>query len=62
MPSNSNAQVARLPSGQGKNLDKAPGNSSAAKELGWHARQQRGGKWHTACPKYATDDWKLWSW
>jgi hypothetical protein len=20
----------------------------AAKKLGWHARQQRGGKWHTA--------------
>jgi len=34
----------------------------AAKELGWHARRQRGGKWHTACPECATDNWKLWSW
>ena len=34
----------------------------AAEKLGWHARQQRGGKWHTACPKCATDDWKLWNW
>jgi hypothetical protein len=33
-----------------------------AKNLGWHARQQRGGKWHTACPECATDDWKLWNW
>jgi len=34
----------------------------AAQELGWRVRQQRGGKWHTACPKCATDDWKLWNW
>jgi transcription elongation factor Elf1 len=34
----------------------------AAKKLGWHSRQQRGGKWHTACPECATDDWKLWNW
>jgi hypothetical protein len=34
----------------------------AAKKRGWHARQQRGGKWHTACPQCATDDWKLWNW
>jgi len=34
----------------------------AAKKLGWHARQQRGGKWHTACPECVTDDWKLWNW
>ena len=34
----------------------------AAKKLGWHARQQRGGKWHTACPDCATGDWKLWNW
>jgi transcription elongation factor Elf1 len=34
----------------------------AAKELGWRGRQQRGGKWHTACPQCATDDWKLWTW
>jgi hypothetical protein len=34
----------------------------AAKKLGWHVRQQRGGKWHTACPECATDDWKLWNW
>jgi hypothetical protein len=34
----------------------------AAKKRGWHARQQRGGKWHTACPECATDDWKLWNW
>ena len=34
----------------------------AAKKQGWHARQQRGGKWHTACPECATDDWKLWNW
>lgn len=25
----------------------------AAKRLGWQARQQRGGKWHTACPECA---------
>jgi putative tryptophan/tyrosine transport system substrate-binding protein len=29
----------------------------AAKKLGWRVRQQRGGKWHTACPQCATDDW-----
>jgi transcription elongation factor Elf1 len=34
----------------------------AAKNLGWHSRQQRGGKWHTACPECAPDDWKLWNW
>ena len=34
----------------------------AAEKLGWHARQQRGGKWHTACPQCATDNWKLWNW
>lgn len=34
----------------------------AAKKRGWHARQQRGGKWHTAYPECATDDWKLWNW
>jgi hypothetical protein len=34
----------------------------AAKELGWRGRRQLGGKWHTACPKCATDDWKLWTW
>jgi transcription elongation factor Elf1 len=34
----------------------------AAEKLGWHARQQQGGKFHTACPKCATDDWKLWNW
>jgi len=34
----------------------------AAKNLGWHSRQQHGGKWHTACPECATDDWKLWNW
>ena len=35
---------------------------TAAEKLGWHVRQQRGGKWHTACPQRATDDWKLWNW
>jgi hypothetical protein len=35
---------------------------SAAKNLGWQVRQQRGGKWHTACPKCATGDWALWNW
>jgi hypothetical protein len=35
---------------------------TAAQGLGWRARQQRGGKWHTACPECATDDWKLWNW
>ena len=35
---------------------------TAAEKLGWHVRQQRGGKWHTACPQCATDDWKLWNW
>jgi hypothetical protein len=34
----------------------------AAEKIGWHGRQQRGGKWHTACPQCATDDWKLWNW
>ncbi len=34
----------------------------SAEKLGWHARQQRGGKFHTACPNCATDDWKLWNW
>jgi len=34
----------------------------AAKKLGWFTRQQRGGKWHTACPQCAIDDWKLWTW
>jgi hypothetical protein len=34
----------------------------AAQKLGWRSRQQRGGKWHTACPQCATDDWKLWTW
>ncbi len=33
-----------------------------AKKQGWHVRQQLGGKWHTACPDCATDDWKLWNW
>jgi hypothetical protein len=33
-----------------------------AEKIGWHVRQQRGGKWHTACPQCATDDWKLWKW
>ena len=31
----------------------------AAEKIGWHSRQQGRGKWHTACPKCATDDWKL---
>ena len=35
---------------------------TAGEKLGWHVRQQRGGKWHTACPQCATDDWKLWNW
>jgi len=33
-----------------------------AEKIGWRGRQQRGGKWHTACPQCVTDDWKLWNW
>jgi hypothetical protein len=35
---------------------------AAAKKRGWHTREQLDGKWHTACPDCATDDWKLWNW
>jgi hypothetical protein len=35
---------------------------TAASKQGWQARQQVGGKWHTACPQCATGDWQLWNW
>jgi hypothetical protein len=34
----------------------------AAKKLACYARQQRGGKWPTAGPECAPDDWTLWNW